>query len=128
MQSLAAARPARASTLPARFKDFMSTDVAEAASSPFATWSDSALGKKRSRADRGLMSMRELTVAFAQGHASPAITAMPPMPSVDADGNVLASALFPAGIIMSLPSPDANLSKKLLRLSPPQSPTPREEE
>jgi hypothetical protein len=76
MQSLAAARPARASTLPARFKDFMSTDVAEAASSPFATWSDSALGKKRSRADRGLMSMRELTVAFAQGHASPAITAM----------------------------------------------------
>jgi hypothetical protein len=87
MQSLAAARPARASTLPARFKDFMSTDVAEAASSPFATWSDSALGKKRSRADRGLMSMRELTVAFAP----PAITAMPPMPSVDADGNVLAT-------------------------------------
>mmetsp|Transcript_18858 Transcript_18858/g.48187 ORF Transcript_18858/g.48187 Transcript_18858/m.48187 type:complete len:438 (-) Transcript_18858:223-1536(-) len=115
------ARRARSTTLPARFRDYaIKPEDLAAATSPFSTWSEGSIGRKRGRADR-VMGIRELKSVFAESQAAEEAIA----PAVDADE--LADVLFGGSTPLA---PDGsncispcNAGKKQLRLSPPSSPT-----
>lgn len=107
-------------TLPARFRNDYALATEAAAESKYDTWSEGSTGRKRGRADRGLMSIRELQAAFAEHQPTEAET------ETGVDPDALADVLF--GPPLS-PLADAALSpvpcgkQKSLRRSPPASPT-----
>jgi len=125
LATFSTARRARASTLPARFKDYVHPETDGEAAPRFDTWSENSSGRKRGRADRGLMSVRELAAAFADSQPPPA-----PAPEIiDTNGDALADVLFSEATsegpcdLASCLSPCNTLANKQLRRSPPHSPT-----